>query len=570
MILPRRTRLVVALALSWLAGFALSQAASDARALAELDPAYEVESLNAGYASRPPEAALRTPKSALAYFEDAIRGERYAVAAQVLNLNGVPRNERSERGPELARKLGFVLGRAVDIEWGRIPDRPDAVDDLPTRPIDQGQGDAARHPRRTLPIGLVSWGERTAEIRLDRVRPAGQDAVWVFSRSTVERIDALYEEHGPDWLTGVAPEWVRIAVEGRPFWQALALLAAAVFGLFAALVTLRAIRAAIARMEPSQLRQFLIRVARPVALLTGIGFLWAIVSALLVPEGDIAFLWATVLRVALVGALAWLGVRAVAFLSEDVGREHVRRMSHHDESLARQRHTVLSVARRALMVVVVLVSVGVLLSQFEAFRTLGTSLLASAGVVTLVLGIAAQSSLGNLVAGIQIALTRPLRIGDTVQFDDTWSYVEEITYTYVVIRTWDGRRFVVPNQHIVSTPQENWDVTRSSLVLSVLLYVDYHTPVEEVRRRYHELVESAEDWDWSMEPSLVVTEAREETLQLRALCSASDPLSAWRLSVRLREQLLAFLREQEHGRYLPRRRVQLEPSDAPSAEDTSG
>lgn len=261
------------------------------------------------------------------------------------------------------------------------------------------------------------------------------------------------------------------------------------------------------------------------------------------------------LAVLFVVALTWLGMSAIDFFSEYVGKHHVDSIAAQDQRRARRRLTYLSVARRALSFVLVIVGIGAALAQFGALRALGASLLASAGVASILLGIAAQGSLANLMAGVQIALTQLVQIGDTVFFDEEWTSVEDITYTFVILKTWDERRIAVPNRYVIAHPLENWEMTSSHLVMPIRLYVDFRTPVDEVRRRYVELLEASDAWDREQEPRLLVAEVKEDVLELQALCSAADPDAAWVLGCHLREQLLAFLHEWDDGRYLPRRRI---------------
>ena len=278
------------------------------------------------------------------------------------------------------------------------------------------------------------------------------------------------------------------------------------------------------------------------------------------------------LAVLFVVALTWLGMSAIDFFSEYVGKHHVDSIAAQDQRRARRRLTYLSVARRALSFVLVIVGIGAALAQFGALRALGASLLASAGVASILLGIAAQGSLANLIAGVQIALTQLVQIGDTVFFDEEWTSVEDITYTFVILKTWDERRIAVPNRYVIAHPLENWEMTSSHMVMPIRFYVDYRTPVDDVRRRYVELLEASQDWDRQQEPRLQVIAAEADVLQLQALCSAEDPSTAWRLACHLREELVAFLRDWDQGRYVPRQRLMVEtpaPDPASSTPEAS-
>jgi small-conductance mechanosensitive channel len=159
------------------------------------------------------------------------------------------------------------------------------------------------------------------------------------------------------------------------------------------------------------------------------------------------------------------------------------------------------------------------------------------------------------MAGIQIALTKPACIGDSICFEGQWGVVEDITYTYITIRTWDSRRVVVPLSYFIAHPFENWSMKSAQTITPIYLYVDYKIDVGAVRAKFEEFLRANEDWDRQVPPVLEVTGVKQDSMELRALCSAKDPPSAWRLHCRLREELIAFVRELEGGRYLPRHRV---------------
>jgi small-conductance mechanosensitive channel len=404
-------------------------------------------------------------------------------------------------------------------------------------------------------------------VRLERVRSRDLPPVWLIARSTVANADALYERYGPSRLERAAPDWAVDDLGETPLWRwlAIALLMAASVGVG---VVLQRIAARLMRASGRiWLRGLASEVAGPLASLGAVATFWLAYTGLPWPPPQWA---AAVLTVLFVAALTWLGTSVVDFFSEYIGKRHVDRVAHQDNRRARRRLTYLSVARRAFVVLVVIVGAGVALAQFGTLRTLGASLLASAGVAGILVGIAAQGPLSNLIAGVQIALTQLVQIGDTVYYEGDYAYVEDVTYTFVVLRTWDERRIAVPNRHVISHPLENWEMTSSHLVMPIRLYVDFRTPVDEVRRRYVELLEASDAWDREQAPSLLVREIQEDVLELQALCSAADPDAAWHLACHLREELLAFLRAWEDGRYLPRKRVQVDERtpDRDSKEDT--
>jgi len=196
-----------------------------------------------------------------------------------------------------------------------------------------------------------------------------------------------------------------------------------------------------------------------------------------------------------------------------------------------------------------------------AVRQYGVSLFASAGAAGIVVGLAARPVLSNLLAGIQIALTQPIRVEDSVVIDGEWGWVEDITSTYIVIRIWDWRRLVVPLSRFLEQSFENWTRESASLIGSVHLHVDYATPIDAVRRRLDAIVRDNRLWDGSV-VNLQVVEATAETIQLRALVSARNASDAWDLRCLVREQLIAYL-QTEMPHTLPRRRLEIEAGGRP-------
>jgi small-conductance mechanosensitive channel len=251
-------------------------------------------------------------------------------------------------------------------------------------------------------------------------------------------------------------------------------------------------------------------------------------------------------------------VRGVGFLA-DLASERLERG---DGALATA--TRIMVLRRLVGVAVVVVGGSLVLLQFDAFRTIGTSLLASAGVAGIVICFAAQKSIGTLLAGLQISLAEPFRVGDVVVMEGEWGTIEEITLTYVVLKVWDLRRIVIPIGRVLETPFQNWSRSGTDLLGTVFVHADYGVPVEAVRREVERFARTRPEWDGKV-AQLQVTDANERTLQLRALVSAPDAGKAWDLRCALREHLVGYLQRLDGGRYLPRLRV-AQPGDSSSEE----
>ena len=227
-----------------------------------------------------------------------------------------------------------------------------------------------------------------------------------------------------------------------------------------------------------------------------------------------------------------------------------------DNLRARSVRTKVTLLKRVVSVAVSFVALALILITFPQVRRLGISLFASAGVAGLVVGIAAQPTLSNLVAGLQVALTEPIRIDDVVIVDGEWGWVEEIGMTYVVVRVWDLRRLVVPLRHFIENPFENWTRTTADILGTVFLYVDYRTPIGALRDELHRILRDAEQWDgevWNLQ----VVDTTERTVKVRALMSAASSGEAWELRCHVREKLIDYL-QRKHPDCLPRVRGELE------------
>jgi len=254
----------------------------------------------------------------------------------------------------------------------------------------------------------------------------------------------------------------------------------------------------------------------------------------------------------LISALTWLGLRCVRAISRTIIELHPADAP--DNLHARRIQTQTKVLARTVMVVIVLVGGGAALMTLPGLRQLGSSLLASAGVAGLVVGFAAKPVLGNLLAGMQIALTQPIRLQDVVIVQNEWGHIEEITGTYVVVRIWDQRRLIVPLQWFIENPFQNWTRTTSEILGTVVIWVDYRMPLDPLRAEAERICQGAAEWDGRLCQTQVV-DANERAMQVRVLVSAADAGRAWELRCRLREDLIDFI-QRDYPQYLPRVRTE--------------
>jgi small-conductance mechanosensitive channel len=197
--------------------------------------------------------------------------------------------------------------------------------------------------------------------------------------------------------------------------------------------------------------------------------------------------------------------------------------------------------------------------SFESIRSVGVSVLTSAGIAGIIIGFSAQKAIGTLLAGIQIAFTQPIRLQDAVIVEGEWGWIEEITLTYVVIKVWDKRRLVVPSTYFIETPFQNWTKNSADLLGTVFLYTDYTVPVEKIREELDRLLETTPLWD-KQAKVVQVTDATDRSMEIRILVSAKDSPTAFDLRVFIREKLIDFLKE-NYPESLPKSRVQINKED---------
>jgi small-conductance mechanosensitive channel len=294
------------------------------------------------------------------------------------------------------------------------------------------------------------------------------------------------------------------------------------------------------------------RLRGPLGLLLPLLVLTATLSLTHLPEPSLVYAEKP-LGVAIIASVAWLLVRFSSVVEELL--DHRFNIQVQDNLLARKARTQIDILHRIVVFVVVVVAFAASLMLFDKVRQFGTSILASAGIAGIIIGFAAQRSLGNVLAGLQLAFSQPFRIDDVVIVEGEWGRIEEITLTYAVVKIWDERRLVLPIGYFIEKPFQNWTRVSAELLGTVFLYVDYTVPVGPIRQRLKEVLDGTELWDkrvWNVQ----VTNASERTVELRALVSARDSSDAWDLRCLVREKLIQFLQER-YPEGLPRLRAEL-------------
>jgi small-conductance mechanosensitive channel len=256
----------------------------------------------------------------------------------------------------------------------------------------------------------------------------------------------------------------------------------------------------------------------------------------------------------LIAAVAWLVTLLIDVTSDVLTGRY--RIDTADNLVARRIQTQFQMLRRIVFVLVAIVTLAIMLMTFPAIQHIGVSLLASAGLATLVVGMAMKGALSNIIAGVQIAFTQPFRLEDAVVVEGEWGWIEEIGTMYVVVRIWDLRRLVLPLSYFLDHPFQNWTRTSAQLLANTLLYADYSVPMDELRKELRRICEGTPLWKGQV-CVLQASDATEHTVQLRALMDARNSSDAWDLRCLVREKLIEYLRK-SHPESLPRYRGELQ------------
>jgi small-conductance mechanosensitive channel len=286
-------------------------------------------------------------------------------------------------------------------------------------------------------------------------------------------------------------------------------------------------------------------------------------KTLQLPEETIGHL-AKLARAGAIASTVWGVNRALYSVAHAVADDSYARetMDPRRQAHARSMRTQIIVATRVVSVLMVVIGTALVALQFSVVRSVGMSLLASAGVAGVVLGFAAQKSLGALLAGIQISLSQPIRIGDSVVLNGDYGTIEDIGLTFVTVKLWDERRLIVPTPRFLEQPFENWSRTHVGMLGTAFLKVDFDIPVATVRAEFERLMDLETMWDGRVK-KLQVTDAGENSVELRMLVSARDPGTLFDLRVSIREKLVTWLQGYEQGAHLPRTRMLIsDPANA--------
>ncbi|MDN2578723.1 mechanosensitive ion channel domain-containing protein [Aquibium sp. ELW1220] len=412
---------------------------------------FEVEALNIGLLPAP-QIDRETPQAAVESFLFHSSGGDFDRAAHLLDLSRIDPARQSEIGPMLARQLDELIDRKVWIDWNELPDRPDGLD-----PSAGSNDPLAGEPRRSIRLALIDLDGRPVPIRLSRLKPPDGDPVWLFSAQTVDNVPALHAKYGATAFERGLPGWAkRTVLAGLALWEVVflpLLLATAAllgFGLY------RAAKGIGKRLQPGVTGELAAALAVPLSLIASGALALSATGTLFVFSVSIDTFVKPLLLFLLLGGALLILVRIIDVVIEHGLTEDVADLEKPDNESTRDFQTNLSAFRRIGLVIVLIFFIGLVFTQMNLLATTGLALVGSAGILTLVLAFAARSALSNIMASLQIALSKAATIGDSVLFEGQWSYVEKINFTFVQLKTWDNRRLIVPVTYFVSEPFENW------------------------------------------------------------------------------------------------------------------
>ena len=519
---------------------------------------YALDKLNAGLPplSEPPN--LSTPLATLEFFQSAVMNQQYDLAAYALNMNLIDGKLQRSRAIDLVKQLDFLLIEKKLYVFDELPDRPDGLIEPPLGSTNSIQG----IPRRSIQLGYIDYRERRVPIHLERVRIDDSAPFWVFSAQTVGNIDNLYEQYHPAKFERYLPAWTKLQLFSIAIWEFLALL---VFFSFTMGVGWLLSKGAgkllnwyvkdkagnrLSTVHHNSVEDLVNKLTVPLTFTISFSSVFTLVSGGFPYLDAVASSTRPIIWIGLVFSAMWLGIRVINFFANRYQDMQIENLGEEQFDKVRRRRTYVSIFRRVFVFVMVLGSIWIGLSEFANMEGFGKTLVTSAGIAGVVIGIAAQPILGNIIAGVQVAVTQPVRIGDSVIMDGNFSTVEDLRYTYAVLKTWDERRLIVPMRELITEMVENWSHTEVHQTCPVFLYIDYGADIDAIRQQFISVVKDNKLWDNKTEPEIFVVEVTEKTIQLRGAVSAVGPIEAWTLACEIREQMLDYLyREQKH--YLP-------------------
>ena len=516
---------------------------------------FTVDSLNTGLGEPSEEVTRVTPRESIRSFLELTDQGEYEVAAHMLNLSEFSESEQREQGSELARQLAEIFQRG---EWLSVSDLPGREDALIEDPA--GQNPRVGETRRNVEVSSLQVDGETYDIRLGRYRVADQEPVWLIMPISVSYIPVLYEQYGPSALESYIPERFQASFGILKIWEWIAI---PLFVLFIGLVGwgVHRLIGLMSKWLPSGVSSiFASQIGMPAALIA-MSLVTQMVLDYVVSFSAVA---TTTFRVLLISIMAWgVGTIALRLVDTLMLRLTRRIVGEIDDTKPRDERRLLTslYALRRVIILITVTGVSIyILGQVQLFETLGLSILASASVLAVLVGVAGQTVLGNILSSFQLSFAKPIRIGDLVIFEGEWCYVEGIFYTFIRLRSWDERRLIVPVTYFTSKPFDNLSVKSTKMYRTLELTLHLSADIELLRDKFLEVAKE-EDSVIEHHKLLCYVTAQTGTAQtVTCYLMTSDPLAGWTAEMNVREKLLAFIRD-NHPEWWPREIVVISHND---------
>ncbi|KIN71460.1 mechanosensitive ion channel family protein [Sulfitobacter guttiformis] len=513
---------------------------------------YETETINSGLEAPSKDVDRSSPRAALRSFLELIEKGDLSAALHLMNLSEIPKEEQQALGSQLVSELASIFDRKLRINWSSIPADPSA------RTTDRAEGQALSEPRRDYFLEDLDVDGQVYAIRLSRYAaqsPDGEfgDPVWLFSRETVDNIDVLYDAFGPRAFESHIPGALKARFGWLNLWEwiALPLLLGAV--VCVGMLTSKLVGLGKYISNRRVLSHAFERASLPLSLVTAsIAAYWLLGFIVSLSGPVIAVITPALVMLSVVG-FSLAALRGIDALIDHVTRRYLGDDYDAPSSSEREFHTSMYAIRRIILVATVGFSLVFVLMQFDILADMGLTLIASAGVLTVILGIAGQTTLGNIVASLQIAIAKPVRIGDSIQYEGDWCIVESIYFTFIRLRTWDERRIIVPVKYFLSYPFKNWSVVNERMLCTIQLVLDPMAEVAVLREKFEAIAKSDPNVIEHDEVVTYVTCHSSNGMTVEFFAMAPDPSTARVIEMRLREKLVDFVRR-EHPEWWWRER----------------
>lgn len=513
---------------------------------------YGTETINSGLEAPSKDVDRRSPRAALRSFLELIERDDLSAAVHVLNLSEIPKDEQQALGSRLVSELASIFDRKLRINWSSIPADPDA------RTTDSAEGQTVSEPRRDYFIEDLEVDGQVYAIRLARYAAQSSngevgDPIWLFSRETVDNIDVLYGAFGPRPFETHIPDALKTRVGWLNLWEWIALPLLLGVVVCVGLLTSKLVGLGKYISNRRVLSHAFERASLPLSLVTAsMAAYWLLGFIVSLSGPVIAVITPALVMLSVVG-FSLAALRGIDALLDHVTRRYLGDDYDAPSSSEREFHTSMYAIRRIILVATVGFSLVFVLMQFDILADMGLSLLASAGVLTVILGIAGQSTLGNIVASLQIAIAKPVRIGDSIHYEGDWCIVESIYFTIIRLRTWDERRIIVPVKYFLSYPFKNWSVVNERMLCTIQVVLDPMAEVAVLREKFEAIAKGDPNVIEHDQLVTYVTDHSSNGMTVEFFAMAPDPSMARVIEMRLREEIIDFVR-QEHPEWWWRER----------------